>query len=255
MEELRVEELARRTDTSVDTIRFYQKRQLLPPTRREGRVAWYGPDHVERLQRIRELQGRGFSLAVIRRLLDGELDAADEPLAAAVVEASEDELVTLDELAARAGVPPALLDAVVREGLLVPRTRDGEPRFAASDTRTVAAGLALLEAGLPLPELLALAERHHAATRAIAEHAVTLFDVHVREPLRGSPLDAQARAQRLVDAFRTLLPAVTSLVEHHFRGVLLQVAQEHLESVGEPAELDAARAEPEWGSAPGAAGT
>ena len=81
---IRVEELARRAEVSVDTIRFYQKRQLLPPPRREGRIAWYGADHVERLQRIRELQRQGFSLAVIRRLLAGELDAADAPLAAAV---------------------------------------------------------------------------------------------------------------------------------------------------------------------------
>lgn len=249
MEELRVEELARRTETSVDTIRFYQKRQLLAPPRREGRIAWYGPEHVARLQQIRDLQGRGFSLAVIRRLLDGELDAADEPLAAAVVEAADDELVSLDELARRAGVPTALLDAIVREGLLVPRSRDGQVRFAAADAAVVQAGLRLLEAGLPLPELLALARRHHASTRALAEDAVRLFDGNVREPLRGADLDDAERAERLVDAFRTLLPTVTTLVEHHFRSVLLEVAQEHLESVGEPAELQAARAEPDWGAA------
>ena len=249
MQELRVEELARRTDTSVDTIRFYQKRGLLPSPRREGRVAWYSVEHLELLQRIRDLQARGFSLAVIRRLLAGELDAADEPLAAAVVDAAEGELLTLDELASRAGVPTALLDAILREGLLVPRSRDGEVRFAASDISLVSAGLRLLEVGLPLPELLALARRHHAATRAIAEDAVTLFDEHVREPLRTTELSAEARAQRLVEAFRTLLPTVTALVEHHFRAVLLEVAQEHLEAVGEQAELEAARAEPDWGSA------
>jgi DNA-binding transcriptional MerR regulator len=249
-EELRVEELAHHTDTSVDTIRFYQKRQLLAPPRREGRIAWYGAEHVARLQRIRELQGRGFSLAVIRRLLDGELDAADEPLAAAVAAAAAGELISLDELAARAGVPAALLDAAVLEGLVVPRSRDGEARFAASDVAMVSAGLRLLEAGLPLPPLLALARRHTDGTRAIAEEAVQLFDASVREPLRRADLSAEDRAQRLVEAFRTLLPAVTTLVEHHFRAVLLEVAQEHLEAVGEAAELDAARAEPDWGAPP-----
>ena len=74
------------------------------------------------------------------------------------------------------------------------------------------------------------------------------FDEHVREPLRTTNLSAEARAQRLVEAFRTLLPTVTALVEHHFRAVLLEVAQEHLEAVGEQAELEAARAEPNWGS-------
>ena len=197
------------------------------------------------MQRIRELQGRGFSLAVIRRLVDGDLDAADEPLAAAVAAAvAADELISLEELATRAGVPVALLDAIVREGLLVPRSREGQVRFAASDAAVVTAGLALLEAGLPLPELLTLAGRHDDATRAIAENAVVLFDTAVREPLRHAELTPAARAQRLVEAFRTLLPTVTTLVEHHFRSVLLEVAQEHLESVGEPAELDAARAEP-----------
>ena len=249
MDELRVEELARRTDTSVDTIRFYQKRRLLDPPRREGRVAWYGPEHLARLERIRELQARGFSLAVIRRLLDGELDAIDEPLAAAVADAAAEELLTLDELAARAGVPAALLDTVVREGLLVPRTRDGDPRFAASDATIVSAGLTLLEVGLPLPSLLTLARRHDDATREIAEEAVQLFDTHVREPLRASGETEAAQAEQLVDAFRTLLPAVTTLVAHHFRSVLLEVAQEHLEAVGEPAELDAARAEPGWSAA------
>jgi hypothetical protein len=40
-----------------------------------------------------------------------------------------------------------------------------------------------------------------------------------------------------------LLPAVTTLVEHHFRRVLLAVAQDHLESVGEEHEIAAASVE------------
>ena len=40
-----------------------------------------------------------------------------------------------------------------------------------------------------------------------------------------------------------MLPAVSELVAHHFRRVLLQVAQEHLEAVGHPAEIAAASAE------------
>src|SRR2546423_8347988 len=87
--ELRVEELAGRADVSVDTIRFYQKRRLLPPPQRRGRIAWYGLEHVERLARIKDLQRRGFSLAVIRRIVTGELDRAAVPLAAAVVGAAE----------------------------------------------------------------------------------------------------------------------------------------------------------------------
>jgi len=242
---LRVEELARRADVSVDTIRFYQKRRLLPPPRRDGRIAWYGPGHVERLARIKDLQRRGFSLVIIRRLLEGELDPADEPLAAAVAaaEGAPEELLTADELAARAGVPRELLDAVVQEGLLVPRLEGGETRFTAADVDVVAAGLRLVETGLPMPELFELARRHHAATRVTAEEAVAMFDTYVRQPLLASDLDDEARAERLVAAFRVLLPAVSALVAHHFQRVLLEVAQEHLAAVGDPAELAAAEAE------------
>ena len=90
--------------------------------------------------------------------------------------------LTLPELAETSGVPLALLDAITREGLLMPRVHDGEPRYTAADAHIVAAGLRLLEAGLPLPDLLGLARRHHDATRAIAEDAVAMFDAHVRVP-------------------------------------------------------------------------
>lgn len=245
-EDQRVEDLARTAGISVDTIRFYQKRRLLPPPRREGRIAWYGPDHRARLGRVRELQAQGLSLELIRRLLDGELDATYVPLAAAVADETGAELLTLAQLAQRANVTEELLEVVVREGLLVPHPRDGEARFAAGDVELVTGGLALLGAGLPLPELLSLARRHHEMTRAIVEDAVAMFDEHVRAPLRDAPMSAEDRADALVAAFRTLLPTITSLVAQHFRGALLEVAQEHLEAVGEPAELAAAAAEPAW---------
>lgn len=247
--EIRVEELARRADVSVDTIRFYQKRRLLPAPRREGRIAWYGGDHLERLARIKDLQHQGFSLAVIRRLLAGELDPSDAPLAAAVVgaQAGGAALLSLDELAARVGVPPSLLDAIVREGLVLPQPREGEQGFTEADADALRAGLRLLEAGFPLPDLLALARRHHEATRAVAADAVEMFDAYVRRPLQQeATLSDDERSERLVEAFRTLLPTVTTLVANHFRSVLLEVAQEHLEKVGDPSELAAASGEPGW---------
>lgn len=246
-ESWRVEELARRGDVSVDTVRFYQKRRLLPSPRREGRIAWYGPAHLERLGRIRDLQRDGFPLAVIGRILEGELDATDVPLAAAVAQAedvaTDAEPLSATALSERAGVPPAIVEAVVREGLLVPRLSEGQPTFTAADVEIVRAGLRLLETGLPLPELLGLARRYHDSVHDVAEEAVALFDEHVREPLQDADLTDDEKAERLVEAFRVLLPSVTALVEHHFRRVLLQVAQEHLAAVGEPAELAAADAE------------
>jgi len=240
----RVEELARRADTSVDTIRYYQAKGLLPPPRREGRVAWYEEAHLERLARIRSLAARGLTLATIGRLLEGELDAADEALAAAVASpAGGVELLTLEELAERTSIPLALLQAISREGLLVARRQDGQSWFTTEDVAIAAAGLKLLEAGLPLPEVLDLARRHDAAMRDVAERAVALFDDHIRQPLRTSGLDDDDAAGRLVEAFQALLPATVALVTHHFRRTLLAVAQQHIESVGAGAELEAVEAE------------
>src|SRR5438270_7563551 len=120
--EYRIEDLARTAGVAVDTVRFYQGRGLLPAPRREGRVTWYEDTHLERLQRIRALQQRGFTLAIIRRFLDGELEPSDEALVAAVTTPvlSEDETISLQELSVRSGIPGAVLSALEQSQILVP---------------------------------------------------------------------------------------------------------------------------------------
>ena len=243
----RVEDLARATDVSVDTVRYYRSLGLLPPPEREGRVAWYGPEHAERIREIRRLQRRGLTLAAIRRVVSGELGRADADLAAAVARArgeeGEDELLTLEAFALESGVPASLIQAVEREGIRIARRVDGEDRYARGDVELVRRALRLLEFGLPLGELLALAREAHGAMVGLAERAVELFDEHVRKPIRDSAASEEQAAAQLVEAFRELLPAVTELVSRHFRRVLLTVAEEHIERVGDRAELAAAREE------------
>src|SRR5881227_4438942 len=102
--EYRIEQLARASGMAVDTIRFYQGKGLLESPRRDGRVTWYGDGHLERLRRIRDLQQRGFTLTVIGRFLDGELEPSDEALVAAVTSPAAPQSLTLEELAAQSGV-------------------------------------------------------------------------------------------------------------------------------------------------------
>ncbi|MDB5113991.1 MAG: putative MerR-family transcriptional regulator, partial [Chloroflexi bacterium] len=80
----RVEQLAAAAEVSVDTVRYYQSQRLLPPPRRQGRLALYGEEHAERIREVRALQRKGLTLAAVRRVLDGRLGAADQDLAAAV---------------------------------------------------------------------------------------------------------------------------------------------------------------------------
>src|SRR5690349_16199184 len=95
--ELRVEQLAERAGVSVDTVRFYQSRGVIPPPARSGRIALYGLEHVSAIERVKALQSKGFTLAAIRRLVTGELDAADEALVAAMVEPPSNPRETADD--------------------------------------------------------------------------------------------------------------------------------------------------------------
>jgi DNA-binding transcriptional MerR regulator len=77
-----IDELTAATGTSVRTTRYYASLGLLPPPVRRGRVAYYGPVHVARLELIRALQEHGFTLAAIERYLGGvPADCSPEELA------------------------------------------------------------------------------------------------------------------------------------------------------------------------------
>jgi DNA-binding transcriptional MerR regulator len=231
----RVEQLAASCDVSVDTVRYYQSRGLLPQPAREGRVAVYDEGHVERIRRIRDLQRKGLTLAAIGRVVRGEEVGGDADLAAAVAEelgeiGDDSPLLPLDEFAVAAGVPASLIQAVEREGIRIGRAVDGQTRYTTSDIELVRTALRLLEFGLPLGDLLGLARDADAAMRGLAERAVDLFDEHVRTPIRDTVGDDDAAAHQTVVAFRELLPAVVALVQHHFRRVLLEAAEERIEA-------------------------
>ena len=68
---MRIGELAKRTTLTVDAIRFYEKRHLLPKAPRStGGFRLYTADDIERLHFIRQMHGLGFSLREIGELID-----------------------------------------------------------------------------------------------------------------------------------------------------------------------------------------
>lgn len=135
-----------------------------------------------------------------------------------------DELATLDELAARAGVSLPLLEALARGGLLLPKATDPD-RYDPGEADAISAGLQLVEAGLPLAELMNLARQMDEAMRPIAAQAVEVFATFVRDSVEATAESDVDAAARLVEAFRTMLPATSRLVGHHFRGLLLAQAR------------------------------
>lgn len=72
-DKLTIGALAQAVGINVETVRYYQRRRLLPtPPRRLGGFRYYELDHVRRLRFIRRAQALGFSLEEIGRLLSLE---------------------------------------------------------------------------------------------------------------------------------------------------------------------------------------
>ena len=70
-------EIAARTALSIDAIRFYERRKLLPPAfRSAGRFRLYTAEDIDRLRFVRRMQRLGFSLEEIKRLMVIRADKA-----------------------------------------------------------------------------------------------------------------------------------------------------------------------------------
>lgn len=68
---IQIGEAAKLTALSIDAIRLYERRALLPKVpRTPGRFRLYTADDVSRLTFIKQMQGVGLSLQEIKRLLD-----------------------------------------------------------------------------------------------------------------------------------------------------------------------------------------
>lgn len=196
--EYRMEELARLAGITVRTLRFYRERKLIPPPRREGRIAWYDDHHLARLRTIGALLERGHTLTGIAELaeaLDHGRDVAD---VLGVTPPTEEEPVRLtpEELAARfeGQVTPENLAAALDLGYL---GTDGDEIVHVS-RRLLDVSSALVREGIPLADVLAAGKdvREHADalaelfTELVLRHA-TEDDLHRLRPLARSVVDAE----------------------------------------------------------------
>lgn len=176
---VRIEELSRTTGVSVRNIREYQDRELLPPPVREGRVALYDEEHAVRLRLIVRLLARGYTLAVIRDLLQawaGGRDLHDVLGLEAVVSRpwGDDERaeLTREQLNDLFGGQLGERDVarLVETGVL----RAGDGVYHCSRTKVVETIPVLIAAGVPMDAALAtlVRVRHH--MDAIAQDMVGL---------------------------------------------------------------------------------
>lgn len=128
-----IDALAAHTGIPSRTIRFYQSSGVLPKPQKRGRVAYYGPVHVERLELIGKLQDRGLRMRAIKELLErsdkGEVEIAtwlglEHQLSSAWTEDAA-RVMTRAQLDERLGErPPGFIGELARAGLLEIQSED-----------------------------------------------------------------------------------------------------------------------------------
>jgi DNA-binding transcriptional MerR regulator len=205
--ELTIDELARHTGMTVRNVRAHQSRGLLPPPEVRGRTGYYGPEHVARIELIRELQADGFNLELIRRLIDSAGSSAAairftrtlrEPFGD-----EQPEVVTEEELRRRWGTAePKLLRRAEQLGLMRPL---GEGRWEEVSPALARASAELAQLGIGVQQALELAAHLRRHADSVARAYVRLFTETVWEPFEaaGRPED---RWPEVSDALERLRP-------------------------------------------------
>jgi DNA-binding transcriptional MerR regulator len=170
-EQWRIDELAQRSGVTVDTIRFYQRDGLLPPSERVGRAAVYGAGHLRRLEQIRDLQTRHFSLAAVKELLvERRLEAIQAMFSA------DEGTLTREQLVEHSGLGTQLVDRIEASGLLVDPSESGRTGYDPSDVNALQIIGRLLALGMPTDVAVFLAHLYVEHFAAMQAQVAALFE-------------------------------------------------------------------------------
>ncbi|MFJ8075307.1 MerR family transcriptional regulator [Streptomyces sp. NPDC096176] len=176
--EYRMEEVAEKAGITVRTLRFYRERGLIPPPRREGRIAWYNEHHLARLRTIAALLERGHTLNGIADLATafesgrdvGEVLGLGEPTEETPVRLSPEVLADYFE----GEVTPENLATALELGYLA---TDGEEIVHIS-RRLLDVSAALVREGVPLAAVLEAGRQVRTHADALAELFVDMLTKH-----------------------------------------------------------------------------
>ncbi|WP_328960550.1 MerR family transcriptional regulator [Streptomyces virginiae] len=222
----RREDVARAAGVKVRNLRYYQERGLLPPPRREGRIAWYSDDHLTRLRLISDLLGRGYTVNGIAELLQAwEEGGGLSQLLGLEREMTRDwlqeEPVTLSrrELRELFG-PTATAEDTRRAAELGYVTIDGD-LVTYPNRRLLEATLTLVRQGVPLAEILDAGEFVQVQAAAVADRFVGLFRRYVidaagPEGLEGLERLSATQLQHITAAVTALRPVAGEVLTSEF---------------------------------------
>lgn len=156
---LKMGELARAADVSPATVKHYLREKLLPPPVRKSRnMAYYSAECVERIKLIKQLQEERFvPLKVIQELVSGAgpevvdrlrslIEMEDRILERALVRSNRT-AVDREEIVRRYDVPADVLDKLQELGVVTSRTIDGRPSYGPEDVQIIEAVSRMRDSG------------------------------------------------------------------------------------------------------------
>jgi len=221
-EELTIDQLAAQVDMTVRNIRAHQARGLLPPPTIRGRIGYYGPLHVRRLQQIRAMQEEGLNLAAIAKVVnDGRLTE----LTTEVFTESGPLWLDPGDLLERLGAAPD--DGVTERALELGLIEIDGDRVRMDVPRLLPLAEEFLAIGVPLAAQLDALAQVQAATAQVAAAYLQLADEHLVARVAvesGGDLDAiRASVTRLREVARVALDAsfdhaMSEALRAHFDG-------------------------------------
>jgi DNA-binding transcriptional MerR regulator len=218
--QLTIEGLAHETGLSVRNLRSHQARGLLPPPEVRGRVGYYGPEHIERIRLIQELQGEGLKLDGIKRLLEESSGMGllrVKRATDAFGESEGSEVITAAELGERLGVGMGerrLIERATKLGILVPV---GGDLFEVPSPSLLATAEEVVKRGIPVEHALKIFEELGRHAREVSRKFVKLFLDDVWKPFSdaGMPDERWSEVAESIDQLRPLAAQAVLTVFRH----------------------------------------
>jgi DNA-binding transcriptional MerR regulator len=224
-EEFTVDELAARAQMTVRNVRAYAGRGLIEAPRLAGRTGYYNREHLQRLQLIRQLLERGFTLAAIEKAIQGTPHSAaghtlDLMTILDLPDEGDAEIMPREDLAALAGVErdDALIESMVGLGLV--EKLDGD-RVRLVEPAVVRAGTAAVTMGLAPETVIGLFPVLQKHLRVITDTFVRDVVAEIVQPFvdAGFPEDDWERIIGVIDG---LLPIASQVTLGIFRSEFRQ---------------------------------
>lgn len=231
--EYTVEDLAQLSHITVRNIRAYQEKGILPPPVLKGRKGYYGTEHLSKLRVAAGLAERGYSLTSIGELFNAlesgigleELVGVEHAIASPWSDESL-EPISVSELARMFGA--SFTEEAIDKARALDLIEKHGTQLKTSSRKTLEAGAALAELGMPLDELLDTLAMIRGNVETIADNLAQLVCDKVLAPYGKNKLPPKEDMGNIAELIWRLRPLAEVAVTAELARAMEKAAKEKL---------------------------